>query len=353
MQKSPGYDGCVEHIDDVDAALIAALQHAPRAPVGGLAEVLGASASTVSRRLAGLRGRGVMRVSASVSWSLRRTGHPVFAWISCEPGSVRTVAAALSALPGMQSVFVLAGSADIQCLAHPTQDMDAAALVLDVMPQIAGVARVESTLILATSTRSSEWRAPGLLTEAQTAQLPALRRASEPAAPAGGEGRGPHELRPIELRVANLLVQDGRMSVNDIAAALEVTRTTARRALEGVLTSGLVRPRVDVEPRFLGFPLGFSASIRSRPSALAELLEELAGNVHARMVAMTAGSSSLVVQGNVRDEAGLRSFISDDLGAHPGITDLSVSVVLQTVKRNWRPISPEGLTEATDLRLPE
>ena len=330
-----------EQVDSLDVALVAALQQAPRAPINALSAALEISASTVSRRLARLFDDRLLRITASISWSLRSTGHPTILWVQTAPDSTRQAASRIAELPQAQSVYIVSGETDLHCLLHPRAGGDISELVLDVIPAIPGVERIASNRILATSARSGDWKAPGVLTAAQVAFLEgeaiaatAERDRSE-TDQAGVPSSSRTELRRTELRVADLLVGNGRITVMQAAEALDVTRATAARALETVLASGLVRPRVDVEPELLGFPVEVFAQIRCTPSATMRLVAELGAHPNVRFAAMTAGVASLVVQANMKGDTELYTFVTEGLGHATGITDVNLSTNLATVKHNW------------------
>ncbi|EKU48824.1 Lrp/AsnC family transcriptional regulator [Brevibacterium casei] len=324
----------MEQLDSLDLTLVAALQHAPRAPLTVLADVMETSASTVSRRLSRLLDDQLMRITSSVNWSLRGTGHPTVLWIDTRPELTRSVAAALADLPEAQSVYIVTGDSTIRCLLHPPADGTVAGFVLDVIPQIPGVERISSNGILASSARSADWMVPGVLDADQVALL------AEARAPGGAET--PPQLRPTELGVVDLLVGNGRATAVQIAEELGITRVTAARALESVLGSGLVRPRIDIEPRHLGYPVEVFAQISCAPSAIADLVVELGKHPNVRTAAMTAGSVAVAVQANVASETALYEFVTADLGGIDGITDVRLSTNLVTVKRNWNAVLPDG-----------
>ncbi|WP_181276300.1 Lrp/AsnC family transcriptional regulator [Brevibacterium oceani] len=336
-------------MDPLDVALVAALQQAPRAPINTLSEVLETSASTVSRRLTRLFDDRLLRITASISWSLRQTGHPTILWVQTSPASTREVASRIAELPQAQSVYIVSGDTDIHCLLHPTAGGDIGELALDVIPHIPGVERIASHRILATSARSGDWKAPGVLSADQVAFLEGEAIAATASLEAGHAEDRSRPLRRTELRVADLLADSGRITVMQAAEALDITRATAARALETVLASGLVRPRVDVEPELMGFPVEVFAQIRSTPSLTMNLVTELGAHPNVRFAAMTAGVASLVVQANMKGDSDLYTFVTEGLGNATGITDVSLSTNLATVKHNWNIVDGSRLSPVAGL----
>ncbi|WP_261166494.1 Lrp/AsnC family transcriptional regulator [Microbacterium sp. Marseille-Q6965] len=319
-------------LDRGDIALVAALQRAPRASLTALADVLGASASTISRRYARLVSERLLHVSVSVPWSLTSPRHPSVVWLRCRPGTSTRVAEAVAALPGVQSVFQVAGVADLHVTMHPGAGGLPSVLLEDI-PAIDGVASTSTCLVLGTASRAGDWSVTGVLDAEQDA---ALRRLGA----VGEERSGP--IRPAERELIRLLVADGRLGVNDAAHRLGVTRATASRMIAAVVDSGCVRPRVDIEPALLGYPLGLFASIRSHPAEVEATLARLSRHPSVRFTALTTGHASLLVQAVARDESDARAFLTTELGSYEGIQSVSVSTLLRTVRRNWRTVDREG-----------
>src|SRR6188472_2577705 len=83
----------------------------------------------------------------------------------------------------------------------------------------------------------SEWVKPSIMTDGNR------------YAPAGKR----HQLDPTERGMVELLQQDGRMTVTDLARTLGVTEVTARRKLKRLLGDGIIRIVATVDPFDVGY----------------------------------------------------------------------------------------------------
>nr|WP_225953658.1 Lrp/AsnC ligand binding domain-containing protein [Kibdelosporangium phytohabitans] len=312
-------------MDDADLDMVAALQLAPRAPLNVVADVLGTSASTVSRRMHRLREDRLMRVISTVHWPLLLSGNPYVVWIRCEPGKVAAVAAAVQDVPEAQSILVTTGDADIHCTIYPLVGTDPRKLLTRTLPGIAGVASVQSHLVLRTARRAVSWRIDRL-TKAQAAALAAY------ASPAAASLE---TLTDPEFRTLRLLFDDGRISAADVARSLDVSRSTAYRLLQSVLDGGAARPRVEIEPAVLGYPITALLTFDVRPRHIPVALAALGAHRSGRLTVMTAGPASIIHHGVFRDEEDLASFITDDVGALDGVSGFAMSVALGVLRRQW------------------
>jgi DNA-binding Lrp family transcriptional regulator len=321
----------VPTLDSPDIALVAALQRAPRASFATLAEVLDAAPSTISRRYARLVGEHLLHVTISIPWSAMQSDHPSALLLSCRPGTSPGVASDVARLEGVQSVFLVAGSSDVHAIVHPTGDI--ATTLLEDVPAIDGVESTSTGLILGTASRAGDWAIEDVLTPAQVDRL---------RAPTSSSVDPPAALRPIERRLLNALIQDGRLSIQDAAQHLGVTRTTASRLLSSLVDSGFARPRVDIEPALLGYPLGLFASITSHPAHAEATLSRLAEHPAVRFSALVTGEATILAQVALRDERSAREFLTADIGSFEGVQSVSTSTLLRTVRRNWHDIDPDG-----------
>ncbi len=321
----------MEKLADEDLDLIAALQHAPRAPLSLLAEALGVSASTVGRRLARLESDRLLRVIGQLDWSVSGEGHPWHLWVTAQPGRAPDVARRLADLPGTTLVAVTAGQADVYCSVLPARRADARALLTSTIPATPGIRSARSELVLSATTKSDAWRLPRLT---QT-QVRVLTNQAPQDTPPKTSPTPPAALTDDELRTLRLLAADGRMTAAQVARELNIGQSTAYRTTQSLLHRGLVRPRVEIEPSLLGYALEAVVALTVTPGSIREVADCLADHASARYVSTTAGRSSVIHQGVFRDETALSDFLTHDLAALPGVLSFDVSIVLEALRRHW------------------
>jgi DNA-binding Lrp family transcriptional regulator len=319
----------LQNLDDADLDLVAALQLAPRAPLNAVADVLGTSASTVGRRMQRLQENRLLRFISTVHWSLLITGNPYVVWIKCEPGTTSGVAAAIQQVPEAQSIMITSGNADIYCTIYPLSGTDLRRLLTHTLPAIPGIASIQSHLVLRTARQAVAWHLDRL-TDGQTA---ALREHAD-----ADPGSPPEHVEPLneaEFNTLRLLFEDGRISAAQAARELDVSRSTAYRLIQSVLEAGAARPRVEIEPAVLGFPLTALITLDVQPQHIPTVLAALGAEPSARFTVMTAGPSSITHHAVFRDEDHLSRFVTEDIGALPGINGLDMSTALTVLRRQW------------------
>ncbi|MHA6615998.1 Lrp/AsnC family transcriptional regulator [Pseudonocardia sp. DLS-67] len=317
-----------ETLEVGDLDLVAALQIAPRAGVRVLADVLGVSTGTISRRMGRLREQHAMRVVGQVPWWIAGDATPHHIWISTLPGRTGPVAEAVAELDEAQFVAATTGRADVYGILHPSRRVDATALLISTLPSIPGVERTHSEVGLRRYRSGSSWRLIRLGADQEDA-LGEHRHGPPPA--------GPSRLTAEEGGIARVLQRNGRASTAEIARELGMSASTAYRLTQSLLDRGLVQPRVEIEPAVLGHPLEAVISLATSAGSMEEIATALSAHPSARYVTTVAGTSSVIHHGLFRHEDDLADFLTRDLGRHSGVTRFEISVVLRVLMRYWTP----------------
>jgi DNA-binding Lrp family transcriptional regulator len=131
------------------------------------------------------------------------------------------------------------------------------------------------------------------------------------------------------------MVDDGRISAAQVARELGLSRSTAYRTIQSLLETGAVHPRVEIEPAALGFPITALFTLAVEPRHIPAVLTALGEHPCARFTAMTAGPAAILHHGAFTGEDHLSAFVTDDLGALPGINGLNTSTALSVLRRQW------------------
>ncbi|MET8629341.1 Lrp/AsnC family transcriptional regulator [Kitasatospora sp. NPDC004669] len=318
-------------LDRMDLDLIAALQHAPRAPFDVLARALDSSARTITRRYARLVDAGVLTVICEVDWSLLAEGMPVNVWIQAEPGQAAKVAKQLSDRPDTTFVATTTGTGDVFCMLHGTTRAATAAAVANDVPGIAGIHSLRTEWVLRRLTSTAAWRLPRL----DPTQIAALSAHAITPDPTTAE-LGAH-LSDLERATIDLLRNDARLAYSCIARALDITESRARRTVAPMLDSGLLRPRVEVDPRLLGYQVEAVLGINCRPHAVNRLAASLTEHPATRFLALTGATTMLTYVGVFHDEQQLADFLTSDFPGSEEITSVECSLQLDVFKRYWIP----------------
>jgi DNA-binding Lrp family transcriptional regulator len=315
-------------LDRLDRQLLHALQFDGRVSFRLLGEVVGASEQTVARRYRRLREAGVTSVHVlaepgpGLDWSVR---------IGVAAGGANRLAAALAARADVSWVSINSGGAEILCATRPSSHDQRDQLLLERLPQTNLVNSIvaHATLREFCGHGVAEWEA--FADPLEPAQRATLAHGYPP--PPLTTGTVPPPLSDDDRALLAALAADGRASYATLAHATQTTPARARRALESMLESGAAYLDTDLAAALLGFPVHATVWMTVAPGRLHDVGRRVGSMSATAHVAALSGPSNLTASVVCRDTAELYRFVTDGLGALPGIERTEVSPTMRRVKQ--------------------
>ena len=138
----------------------------------------------------------------------------------------------------------------------------------------------------------------------------------------------------VDRTLIALLREDGRLSVNELAARADVSRANAYQRLARLRETGVLRRfTVEVDPKLLGDSITALILIdieQHEWRAMADKLLQLPG---VEYVGFTTGTFDLVVLVRAPDMHTLRDVVLEKLQALPEIRSTQTSFVLEEFRR--------------------
>ncbi|MFB8268079.1 MULTISPECIES: Lrp/AsnC family transcriptional regulator [unclassified Streptomyces] len=316
-----------DHLDELDLALVNALQIDPRAPWTKLAAALDVDAATVARRWERLRSAGLAWVTAYAY----DVGGGALVEVDCAPGQDAAVAAALSADPKVVTVEHTAGGRDLLVTVMTPDFSTLSAYIVDTLGAVPGVTSSRAHLITRSYTEGSIWRLRSL-TRTQQEALAASRRSAGGAAPYLADHRA----------LVTALGEDGRLPVGELAARLGVSVNTASRRLGRLLDSGRLVLRCDLARSLSGSPVSVTFFGSVPPEHLDSTARELAKLPEIRLCVGTAGPQNLIATVWVASLLDAQLLEVKLAGRLPHLRIADRAVALRAVKLMGRLLDAEG-----------
>lgn len=305
-------------LDDLDRRIVGALQVNGRASWRRIADALGESFSTVTRRGNALIATGAVRIATLISIS---STHVVY--VDAEPRHIDAVARTLA--EDSRSVFVYRLGGTPSVVAEINVDV---AHLADFPQQLAlahdGIRSVYVEPVLRYFQTVAGWRPP-VLTEAEVAAL-------DPQLPPESLGATKLFDEP-DATIIRALGRDGRTPLNIIAEQAGIPETTARRRVDSMFNAGLVHTRVVIEPARLGLPVEAVLWIQANPAVLVEVGAALASVPAVRYAALVMGGASLVVDVTMASFGELQELLTDNEWASR-VLSVRSELVLASYKRS-------------------
>jgi DNA-binding Lrp family transcriptional regulator len=314
------------NIDVLDRRIIHALYVDPRAPFSRLAEVLGSSEPTVSRRYGRLFDDRILRVVGQLDsqrlgqldWAVR---------IRCAPGSAPTVATKLAEHPDTSWVQLTSGGTEIFSTIRSRDGEQRTPLLLSQLSVGRQVVDYEAYCLLHLfATGLSTPPGPGDLSRAEIAQL------VSPAKDRPSVDRPKAKLQDSDWPLVQALADDGRATYRQLAARTHWHESTVRRRVEELIVSGALFFDLDLASDVFGTRSQALLWMSVAPANLRDVGQALASRPEFPFVAATTGSTNLLAALVCPDDRTLYEYLTGEMTGFDGLTHIETAPVMQFVK---------------------
>jgi Lrp/AsnC family transcriptional regulator, leucine-responsive regulatory protein len=146
-------------------------------------------------------------------------------------------------------------------------------------------------------------------------------------------------LDEADRRILGVLLEDGRLPVNELAKRAGVSRATAYLRFERLQAEGVVTGfRAEVDPTALGYTITAMILVNVEQGDWAEVREQLVHLPGFEYLAVTSGGFDFVVLVRVRDVASLRDVVLHRLHRIAAVKSTQTVFVLDEERRLLRPV---------------
>jgi DNA-binding Lrp family transcriptional regulator len=310
-------------LDEIDRKLLHALAIEARASFRTLGEVCGCSDQTVARRYRRLQEVADLRVVGDVE-ALRVGWDDWLLRLQCTPAGTTPVAEALSRRPDTRWVQLASGGTEIVCVLQARTPEQRDALLLKGLPGSRHVVQVAAHLLLEAYSAETWGGIASALTPAEVAKL------TPPEVDSGG---APVQLDELDHALLAHLVEDGRASHSQIAAAIHTHEATVRRRIDELRRAGALVFEIDLDTRALGMETHAYLWLSVAPSELTRVGTTLASHPEVAYAAATTGRTNLFASTAFRNSHHMFEYLSTRLASLPGIQSVETAPSIRTLKR--------------------
>lgn len=139
----------------------------------------------------------------------------------------------------------------------------------------------------------------------------------------------PRHLDDVDRRILGTLVDDGRMSVNEVANRAGISRATAYARYDRLVANGVIRGfRADVDPQALGLDVAAMILINIEQGSWPTMRDKISRLPGVEYVAMTSGEFDFVLLVRAPDIAALRDVVLYRLQGMPEVRSTHTVFVL-------------------------
>lgn len=313
-------------VTGLDAQILAALAVHGRASWAQIARALGAAESTVARRAQRLVDGGLVRVVGLPDPLRCGLGQSHWVYLRCGPGSAARVAQSLAARDDTRLVVRLAGSFDVVTELIVRDATELARVLDDDISRLASVTATSTETVLRNFKLGWDWATQVL----QDEQAERLRADAPAAASATAEVL---DLDPLDHALVADLAADGRRGNVELADRHRVSESVVSRRIARLIDRRALAFAPQLDPAVLGFGLEAFVKLRVRPGEIQAVATSLGEHASVRYVSVTTGTSDVICELVLTDIDALYRFLTETLGALPGVRSVETSVELDTLKR--------------------
>ncbi len=246
--------------------------------------------------------------------------------VSCQPGLRLQVADIIAQHPEAATIEVTVGGADLQ-LDVVARDLESlSSYLINTLDHVPGITSVKTAFITRLYQEASSWGL-GSLDPSQLRRLGVQRQQKT-------VGRSREGLvDSLDRALIKQLSGDGRRAWADVAAACGTTAGTAKRRVERLTKTGLVRFRCDVSRELADFPVAVSllASVLGpRLETACRIIQE---QPECRMIAKVSCHYTMFINLWLRDLGHIQEFESALVEKIPSLQVHDRLTTVKTVKR--------------------
>jgi DNA-binding Lrp family transcriptional regulator len=327
-----------DSVDELDLALINALQIAPRASWRDVGAALGVDPVTAARRWSRLHNAGLAWVTCVAGPQAHREFCMAYIDVRCEPGMLQAVTAALAEHPEVRYLHQLAAEYELLLvIAVPTPGAVGEYLGRR-LGRVEGIAAYRPQLRTAGHREPSSWRLHML--------TPAQRRALEAAAARGTTGGG-QDRRHVRTDTTDrglfaLLREEGRVPISRAARLAGLSEPAARRRIGRLLANQLIRPRCEVAQSISGSPITALLWLRAPAAVLDSAARRLATLPEARMCCSLTGPRNLLLMLWLAALDELPRMEAEIAARLPAVEVVDRAICLRTIRQMGRLLDSAG-----------
>jgi len=311
--------------DELDRQIVAALIRNGRAPFRLIAEVLGQQERTVSRRANKLLASGLLRVQSFPNPTALARVDLYMLQVDIEPPQMESVAGWLAQCQNTHWISSLTGAS--RCVVEVFLPQDKInEFLYEQLARVEGVRNFSLEPVFEYFRTVSGWH-PDILSREQYDRL---SPPEDPGYVTGYASSGPAALDDSQRSLITLLRDNGRLTIDEMAKGLGVSKATASRKIESLINDGVLFVRAVLDPADIGYPVEGLITIEAGVDELERVGRHLADLASTRWAVNVAGR--LQIQSAVRNLAEF-STLTSRISALEGVTKVDFSLFAKIYKR--------------------
>ena len=143
------------------------------------------------------------------------------------------------------------------------------------------------------------------------------------------------KLDRTDLKIIEVLQQDGRSTNSRIAKQLEVSEETVRRRRRTLVSEGVFQIAGILNHEKAGYEAEAIVAVTVEPDKIDQVADALAKIDEVDWVSITTGSYDIFLHTNAKSQDELGQLLRNHVGTIPGVKRMETFVSLATLKREY------------------
>jgi Lrp/AsnC family transcriptional regulator for asnA, asnC and gidA len=148
-----------------------------------------------------------------------------------------------------------------------------------------------------------------------------------------------YEIDEKDVKIVNLLLEDGRMTSSDIARSLgDISERAVRYRIDRMVKDGVIRVSAIVSPQAFGLTTYADVWMEVESDKILEVANKMAEFQNVSYVACSIGETDVSIQVVAKDTAEVYRFVTEVVRKVPGVRKTTTSIVPIILKDvyQWR-----------------
>lgn len=157
-----------------------------------------------------------------------------------------------------------------------------------------------------------------------------------------------YEFDKIDIKIVNLLLEDGRMSASEISRRLgDISERAIRYRIDRMIDEGVIQISAVVNPEALGYTIKADVWLEVESDMILEVAKKMASFENVTYVACGIGQNDISIQVVSKDTSEVYYFVTEVIRKVPGVRKTTTSIVPIVLKDVYQWRIPERIAKET------
>ena len=155
-----------------------------------------------------------------------------------------------------------------------------------------------------------------------------------------------YKIDMYDVKIVNLLLEDGRMSASEIARQIDgISERVVRYRIERMIEENVINISAIVKPQAFGLDTYADVWLEVESDKILEVANTLAKHENVTYVACSIGETDVSIQIASKDTAEIYQFVTEVVRKIPGVRKTVTSIVPIVLKDVYQWRIPEGVAK--------